>query len=67
MLVHLPREAGWGVIPPTKNGPALAGYGRSRQHRGEVDVLFAHARFAVETGVPVFFAEPHSPAAARQR
>lgn len=27
MLVHLPREAGWGVIPRTKNGPALAGYG----------------------------------------
>lgn len=27
MLVHLPREAGYGVIPRTKNGPALAGYG----------------------------------------
>jgi IS30 family transposase len=27
MLVHLPRENGWGVIPRTKNGPALAGYG----------------------------------------
>jgi IS30 family transposase len=27
MLVHLPREEGWGVIPRTKNGPALAGYG----------------------------------------
>ena len=27
MLVHLPRELGYGVIPPTKNGPALAGYG----------------------------------------
>jgi IS30 family transposase len=27
MLVHLPREVGYGVIPRTKNGPALAGYG----------------------------------------
>ena len=27
MLVHLPREDGDGVIPRTKNGPALAGYG----------------------------------------
>ena len=27
MHVHLPREDGWGVIPRTKNGPALAGYG----------------------------------------
>ncbi|ONU32397.1 IS30 family transposase, partial [Burkholderia cenocepacia] len=27
MLVHLPRESGYGVIPRTKNGPALAGYG----------------------------------------
>lgn len=26
-LVHLPREDGYGVIPRTKNGPALAGYG----------------------------------------
>ena len=27
MLVHLPREDGYGVIPRTKNGPPLAGYG----------------------------------------
>lgn len=27
MLIHLPREEGFGVIPRTKNGPALAGYG----------------------------------------
>ncbi|OYN85898.1 IS30 family transposase [Parenemella sanctibonifatiensis] len=27
MLVHLPRLPGYGQIPPTKNGPALAGYG----------------------------------------
>ena len=27
MLVHLPREEGWGTIARTKNGPPLAGYG----------------------------------------
>lgn len=27
ILVHLPRAEGYGVIPCTKNGPALAGYG----------------------------------------
>ncbi|MBL1079721.1 IS30 family transposase [Nocardia sp. 2] len=27
MLIHLPREAGYGTIARTKNGPALAGYG----------------------------------------
>ena len=27
MLVHLPREGGYGLTPRTKNGPALAGYG----------------------------------------
>ena len=27
MLVHLPREVGYGTIPRTKNGPPLAGYG----------------------------------------
>lgn len=26
MLIHLPREEGYGLIPRTKNGPALAGY-----------------------------------------
>ena len=27
MLGYLPREEGYGLIPRTKNGPALAGYG----------------------------------------
>ncbi len=27
ILVHLPRQEGYGLIPRTKNGPALAGYG----------------------------------------
>src|SRR5687768_10131261 len=80
MLVHLPREEGFGAVPRTKNGPALAGYGavtmknalasamsslpeQLRQSltwdRGKE--LTAHVAFKVETGIPVFFADPHSP------
>ena len=80
LLVHLPREQGFGVIPRTKNGPALAGYGALTMKnalaatittlpdqlcrsitwdRGKE--LSAHAQFNIETGIPVFFADPHSP------
>lgn len=80
MLVHLPREDGYGLVPRTKNGPALAGYGALSMKnalaatmstlpdqllrsltwdRGKE--LSAHAAFKVETGIPVFFADPHSP------
>lgn len=80
MLVHLPREEGFGVIPRTKNGPPLAGYGAVTMKnalaatmstlpeqlrrsltwdRGKE--LSAHAAFKVETGIPVFFADPQSP------
>jgi IS30 family transposase len=80
MLIHLPREEGFGVIPRTKNGPPLGGYGAVTMKnalaatittlpeqlrrsltwdRGKE--LSAHAAFKVETGVPVYFADPHSP------
>jgi IS30 family transposase len=80
MLVHLPREQGYGIVPRTKNGPALAGYGAIAMKnalaatmtelpeqlrrsltwdRGKE--LSAHAAFRVATGIPVFFADPHSP------
>lgn len=80
MLVHLPREKGYGLIPRTKNGPALAGYGAVTManalkrtvanlpaqlwrsltwDRGKE--LSDHARFTIESGVKVFFADPHSP------
>jgi IS30 family transposase len=80
MLVYLSREDGWGLIPRTKNGPALAGYGAVTMKnalsatiatlpeqlrrsltwdRGKE--LSQHAQFTVETGVPVYFADPHSP------
>jgi IS30 family transposase len=80
MLIHLPREEGFGVIPRTKNGPPLAGYGAltmknalaatittlPQQLRRSLTwdrgkELSAHAAFKVETGVPVYFADPHSP------
>jgi len=80
ILIHLPREDGYGTIPRTKNGPALAGYGAVTMKnvlastmttlpeqlrrsltwdRGKE--LSQHAAFKVETGVPVYFADPHSP------
>ena len=80
LLVHLPRLAGYGTIPPVKNGPALGGYGaiamkdaltttmttmpaeRLRSltwDRGKE--LSAHAQFKVDTGIAVYFADPHSP------
>lgn len=80
MLVHLPREKGYGLIPRTKNGPALAGYGAITMadalkktvtnlpaqlwrsltwDRGKE--LSDHVRFTSESGVKVFFADPHSP------
>jgi IS30 family transposase len=34
MLIHLPRGDGYGVIPRTKNGPALAGYGAITMKNG---------------------------------
>jgi IS30 family transposase len=80
MLVHLPREKGYGQIPRTKNGPALAGYGAVTMAKALKKVvtelpaglcrsltwdrgkeLSEHARFTVESGVKVFFADPHSP------
>lgn len=80
MLVHLPRETGYGVTPRTNNGPALAGYGAVTManalkktitelpaqlwrsltwDRGKE--LSDHARFTIDSGVKVFFADPHSP------
>jgi IS30 family transposase len=80
MLVHLPRAEGYGTIPPTKNGPALGGYGAVAMKdalattmttlpdqlrrsltwdRGKE--LAAHAQLTVETGLPVYFADPHAP------
>jgi len=80
MLIHLPREAGYGVIPRTKNGPALAGYGAITMKDALAETittlpeqlrrsltwdrgkeLSAYVQFKVETGVPVFFADPQSP------
>ena len=80
ILIHLPRQDGYGTIPRTKNGPALAGFGAVTMKdalastmttlpeqlrrsltwdRGKE--LSQHAAFKVETGIPVYFADPQSP------
>ena len=80
MLVHLPREEGFGVIAPAKNGPPLGGYGAMAMKNALAATITtlpeqlrrsltwdrgkemsAHAKFRVETGLPVYFADPHSP------
>jgi IS30 family transposase len=80
MLLHLPRQEGWGVEQRVKNGPALAGYGAEAMraaittqmttmpdqlHRSLTwdrgKELAQHAQLKIDTGIAVYFADPHSP------
>ncbi|WP_429498247.1 IS30 family transposase [Robbsia andropogonis] len=80
MLVHLPREQGYGLAPRMRNSPPLAGYGAvsmANALKKAVKTLPAqlcrsltwdrgkelsdHARFTIESGVKVFFADPRCP------
>ena len=80
VLIHLPREDGYGRIPRTKNGPPLAGYGAVTMKNALASTmatlpeqlrrsltwdrgkeLSQHAAFKVDTGIPVYFADPQSP------
>ncbi len=80
VLVHLPRERGWGKSVPVKNGPALSGYGALSMNKALAAALngiptpmvksltwdrgkemSAHTALTSKIGVPVFFADPHSP------
>ena len=80
LLLHLPRQEGWGVEPRVKNGPALTGMGAEAMRdaitahmatmpeklrrsltwdRGKE--LAQHAQLRIDTGLQVYFADPHSP------
>ncbi|WP_344908502.1 IS30 family transposase, partial [Actinomadura meridiana] len=80
MLLHLPRMDGYGIQPPVKNGPALAGRGAEAVKdaiaatittlpedlcrsltwdRGKE--LAQHAQLRIDTGLAVYFTDPHSP------
>ncbi len=80
MLLHLPRQDGYGTAPRVKNGPALAGYGAEAvrdaiassittmpaQLRRSVTwdqgkEMAQHAKLRVDTGVAVYFCDPHAP------
>ena len=80
ILLHLPRMAGHGDGPRTKNGPALAGHGaeavRAAITRAIITLpeqlrrsltwdqgaeLSQHAQLRIDTGVQVYFCDPHSP------
>jgi IS30 family transposase len=80
MLLHLPREDGYGLASPVKNGPALSGYGAAsvrdaisstitelpQQLRRSITwdrgkEMAQHAQLKIDTGIQVFFADPHSP------
>lgn len=74
MLVHLPRKEGYGLIPRTLAGYGAETMANALKKtvtdlpvelwrsltwdRGEE--LSDHARFTIESGVKVFFADPHS-------
>jgi IS30 family transposase len=80
ILLHLPRQHGWGVEPRVKNGPALAGYGAEAMRHAittQITVLPEHLRrsltwdrgkelaqhvqLKIDSGIAVYFADPHSP------
>lgn len=66
MLVHLPREEGYRQKQSVKNALAATMSTLPDQVRRSLTwdrgkELSAHVAFKVKTGIPVFFADPHSP------
>jgi len=76
MLLHLPPMAGYGPGARVKNGPALAGHGAAAVRDAITTLpeqlrrsltwdqgaeLSQHAQLRIETGVHIYFCDPHSP------
>jgi IS30 family transposase len=74
MLLHLPRLAGWGSEARVKDGPALAGHGAVAMRSAIATQMTTmpdqlrrsltwdqHAQLKIDTGIAVYFADPHSP------
>jgi len=76
MLLHLPPMVGHGPGARVKNGPALAGHGAEAVRDAITTLpeqlrrsltwdqgaeLSQHAQLRIETGVQIYFCDPHSP------
>ncbi len=80
MLLHLPRMDGFGLTPPEKNEPPLAGHGAEAVRQAIVAQLGTlpellrrsltwdqgaemaqHVQLTIDSGIAVYFADPHSP------
>jgi IS30 family transposase len=77
MLLHPPRMAGYSVIAPVNNGPALGGYGAHAVKdaiTAKITTLPQYllqsltwdrgkemAQLTIDTGLAVYFADPHRP------
>src|SRR6266540_368448 len=61
MLLHLPRMNGHGDGPRVKNGPALPEQLRRSLTWDQGAEMAEHAQLRIDTGIDIYFCDPHSP------